>query len=117
MKRFASVLLLGALLGGCASGGAPFFEYMDDGQLDPKCPAAKVEAVASAIPIYGSAAVAAIGLVGTVLHLGVQQAKKTAADASAKIDDHVEADHSSDGNCATCGGSVTVTRTPPPPAS
>lgn len=114
MKRFTLACLGALLLAGCASGGAPFYQWRDDGTLDPSCPAAKVESIVSSIPIYGGAAAAALGLVGTVLHLGVRQAKKTAADASAKVDDHVADDHSSDGSCATCGGAVTVTRAPAP---
>lgn len=117
MKNFLRPLAFLALLSvaGCASGGAPFFQYLDDGTLDPASPAAKVEAIASSVPIYGTAAAAVIGLVGTVLHLGVRQAKKTATDASAKVDSHVADDHAGDGTCTTCGGPVTVTSVPAPP--
>lgn len=119
MKKFLRPLAFLALLSvaGCASGGAPFYVYRDDGSLDPSCPAATVEGIVSSVPIYGAAAAAVIGLVGTVLHLGVRSAKKTASDASAKVDSHVADDHAGDGTCVTCGGGVVVTAAPAPQPS
>jgi hypothetical protein len=110
---------LGALaLAGCSTGPGSFYVYQDDGTLDPNCPAAALMRTLNMIPLYGTVAASAVGLVGAGIAL--VKGKKTDATVaanSAKIDAHVADAHGSDGICNTCGAAVTVTAAALDPAA